>query len=61
MNETEREAMRLREDWVKAQGRMDEHYSDANVRAEQIAWDALVDFVEANDLNYTKYDPRGLA
>jgi hypothetical protein len=27
--------------------------------AAEKAWDDLVDFVEENDLNYTKYDPRG--
>ena len=26
---------------------------------EEQRYDTLVDFVEANDLNYTKYDPRG--
>lgn len=27
--------------------------------AEQDAWDALVDYVEEHDLNYTEWDPRG--
>jgi hypothetical protein len=60
MNEIEKEAWRLRELWVKASNRLIEDDSDANIRAEQETYDALVDFVEANELNYTKYDPRGL-
>lgn len=61
MNKIEREALRLQEDWVKASADLEDYDSDTNYRAEQIAWDALVDFVESNNLNYTKYDPRGLA
>jgi len=28
-------------------------------RWEQDAYDRLIDFIESNELNYSKYDPRG--
>ncbi len=31
----------------------------ANALAEDAAYDALVEYVEVNDLNYTEHDPRG--
>jgi hypothetical protein len=60
MTEIEKEALRLRDLWVKASNRLIDDDSEANIRAEQECWDTLVDFVEANGLNYTKFDPRGL-
>jgi hypothetical protein len=32
--------------------------TDANIEAEQKAYDRLVDYVEANDLNHSAFDPR---
>jgi len=34
--------------------------SDANYAKRDAAFDAEADWIEANDLNYTVYDPRGL-
>ena len=33
--------------------------SQTNIDAEQVAYDKLVDYVEAHDLNYSEFDPRG--
>lgn len=32
---------------------------DRAYEARELAWDTLVEWVEANDLNFTAYDPRG--
>ena len=32
--------------------------TEANIEAEQKAYDALIDYVEANDLNGSAFDPR---
>ena len=32
--------------------------TDTAAEAEQIAWDALIVYVEAHGLNYTEFDPR---
>jgi hypothetical protein len=50
--------LRLQTAWVEAVAAYDS--DDPNtVEAEQETLDALVDYVEAHDLNYTKWDPRG--
>lgn len=53
------EARRLHADWNVAHARYYHDDSTPNFHAEQRAYDALVDYVEANDLNYTQFDPRG--
>lgn len=50
---------RLHRRWREAQGRMMASDSVKNANDEQEAWDALVDYVEAHELNYTSHDPRG--
>ncbi len=59
--ELHKEWHHLRSDHHLAAERIDaaETVTDAMADDEQEAWDALVDWVEANDLNYTQYDPRG--
>lgn len=54
------EALRLSNALGAAQGELHRAVdpSDAQLQAEQAAYDALVDYVEANDLNYTEWDPR---
>ena len=53
------EATRLTATWVGALDAKERGDSSALDRAEQVAYDELVDFVEAHDLNYTVHDPRG--
>lgn len=53
------ETRRLWAAWEAARGRRDRVGTDAADAAEQAAYDELVDYVEANDLNGTEYDPRG--
>lgn len=55
------EVKRLRERWTIALQAKDRHGTDAADLAEQEAYDALVDYVEGNGLNYTVHDPRGKA
>lgn len=50
---------RLRQAWRTALSKSNTTPTDANIRAEQEAYDALVDYVDANDLTYTNMDPRG--
>lgn len=33
--------------------------TDREVAAEDNAWNAMVDYIEANELSYTELDPRG--
>ena len=47
------EFRKLRDEWDAAAT----HFRRS---AEQAAWDALIDFVEENGLNYTEHDPRGI-
>lgn len=61
MTEIELEATRLKYVWIRDANEVEENPTEANIDAEQKSWDAVIDFVEANGLNYTKYDPRGLA
>lgn len=50
----------VRDAWNKATlAYRDGEYADHLGRREQLAYDDLVDFVEANGLNYTEWDPRG--
>ena len=53
------DALRLYRIWT---GALAAHRSDtddgATERAEQVAYDTLVDYVEAHDLNYSEFDPR---
>lgn len=50
---------RLRHTWEQARKALDAPYpTDSDDYAEQRAWDALIDYVEANDLTYTDKDPR---
>lgn len=44
--------------WVDAWTALEGRYSESAHTAEQDALDELVDYVEANDLNYTGLDPR---
>lgn len=52
------EARRLMEAWRHARVVLNGSASDRRIWAEQGAYDALVDFVEAHDLNETEFDPR---
>jgi sensor domain CHASE-containing protein len=61
MNATEREVASLTAEWKAANHLRERRATDFNDAAEQVAWDALVDFVEAHDLTYTEHDPRGAA
>lgn len=45
--------------WKLAQERRERYQTDEAEQAEQAAYDELIDYVEAHDLNYTEYDPRG--
>jgi hypothetical protein len=53
------EAERLTAEWNAALAEYRRTDSARDFEAEQKAYDALVDFVEANGLNYSEYDPRG--
>lgn len=55
------EAERLERVWQAASARY--HYNDSptNAHIEQLAYDQLIDYVEASGLNYTKWDPREAA
>lgn len=53
------ETRRLRASWEAARDRKDREGTTAADAAEQAAYDELVDWVEANDLNGTEHDPRG--
>ena len=53
---TTEKCRQLRAAWQEASTRADRNPDHAD--EEQAAWDELVDFVEANDLNYTEHDPR---
>jgi len=52
------EVERLRQQWDDALAKHRQVDTDKTNAAEQVAYDALVDYVEANDLNYSHYDPR---
>lgn len=56
------EASKLHDAWQEALRLQRAHdHTFGTDEAEQTAYDALVDFVEANGLNYTDLDPRGPA
>jgi hypothetical protein len=49
----------LRDNWRDAYAFVERQgWSDAAIFAEQDAYDALVDYVEAHDLNHSEWDPR---
>jgi hypothetical protein len=48
----------LRAAWVAAYAKSQTLVSDAADHAEHEAWNALIDYVEAEDLNGTNLDPR---
>lgn len=55
------EAGRLRHEWEQTLHQLAESRGEARVRAdraEQEAYDRLIDFIETNRLNYTEFDPR---
>lgn len=52
------EAARLRDEWDAALVAHRRDDTDKTSAAEQTAHDALVDYIEANDLNETDLDPR---
>jgi hypothetical protein len=52
------EYVRLRTSWERACDARSLNDSEKNDATEQATWDALIDYVEANDLNYTNLDPR---
>ena len=56
-----REAKRLRQVWEDAYttSQRSADPSDSMILAEQQAYDALVEYVDAHDLTYTDHDPRG--
>ena len=59
MTQIENAAKVLRYEWEEARRELDQRSeSDWLATQEQDAWDALVDFVEANNLNHTEFDPR---
>lgn len=55
-----READRLTVEWRQLSDQLNAspNPSTAQIAAEDTAWNALVDYCEAHDLNYTSYDPR---
>jgi hypothetical protein len=53
------ELRRLWADWNSAYATYQTADEDYVYEAERVAWDALVDYVEADDLNGTEWDPRG--
>jgi len=58
---TESEAARLHAAWhatVEERRRATSDAAQGADQAEQEAYDALIDYVEAHDLNYSKWDPR---
>ena len=54
------EFRKLRDEWDAALATKERRGTDADDAAEQAAWDALIDFVEENGLDYTEHDPRGI-
>lgn len=52
------EASRLFLNWREALALKRRRGTDLDYWDEQRAYDKLIDFVEAHDLNYTEYDPR---
>lgn len=55
------ELTRLRDAWDASKRELDAATGDAlwpASDAEQAAYDALIDYVEANGYNYTEHDPR---
>lgn len=52
------EATKLLRAWNAASARKRQMSNDWADTKEQEAYDKLVDYVEANDLNYTAFDPR---
>jgi len=57
--EIERTARELTEEWNAALAEYRRTDSTRAYETEQKAYDALVDFVEENGLNYSEFDPRG--
>lgn len=55
---TRREAQRHYKAWREAYADRLVSDTDANNTAEQQAYDRLIDYVEANDLNGSAFDPR---
>lgn len=53
-------AVELRGLWQASLAEHHQHDTEETALAEQAAHDRLVDYVEAQGLNYTKWDPRGL-
>jgi hypothetical protein len=56
---TRNRARKLLGQWKDRLEEMREDDSDVNIQLEQEAHDELVDFIEANDLNGSEFDPRG--
>lgn len=48
----------LRDAWYRAQRAHRTSDTLANEKAEQAAYDAIIEFVERHNLNYTRRDPR---
>ncbi|HEY5785243.1 MAG TPA: hypothetical protein VIT65_10740 [Microlunatus sp.] len=63
MTDVQQAAKALREEWDAALATKvemeDTEDWPAAYRWEQDAYDRLIDFVEANGLNYSEFDPRG--
>lgn len=59
------QAAKLYAEWQQAYADMTNECDDYEIgvafRREDAAFERLVDFVEENDLNYSKWDPRGPA
>lgn len=49
----------LRDAWAKALADNERRDTGRTAQAEELAWSTWCDWVEENNLNYSKYDPRG--
>lgn len=58
-HDTDHAYMVLREAWEGAAAAHQGLDTPGTAAREQVTYDALIDFVEANGLNYTEFDPRG--
>lgn len=56
-----KELATLTQAWRSADKALRVKETESNRDSEQRAFDALVDYVEAHDLNYTEHDPRSLS
>ena len=52
------QAQRHYKEWREAYDARFRSDADANIEAEQKAYDRLIDYIEANDLNGSTFDPR---